>query len=99
MFLEAGWGCPLLHWASILIPSPPLPPRHCNKQRAKVLVGAIGALTFSGFIVYDTRRMAEGNHPGISLSSNQYVKGAMALYMDIMNLFVYLLRLFGERER
>jgi len=59
----------------------------------------MGALIFSGFIVYDTRRMAEGQHPGVSLSSNQYVKGAMTLYMDVVNLFVYLLRLSGERER
>lgn len=65
----------------------------------QLIMGAIGALTFSGFIVYDTRRMAEGNHPGVSLSSHQYVKGAVTLYMDVVNLFVYLLRAFGERER
>jgi len=63
------------------------------------IMSTIGALCFSGYIVFDTRRICEGNHPQHSLKSNQYVMGALALYMDIVNLFVQLLRLFGERER
>ena len=64
-----------------------------------VVMSALGSLCFSGFIVYDTRRICDGTHPEHTLSSKQYVMGALALYMDIINLFVYLLRLFGEREK
>lgn len=64
-----------------------------------VVLSALGALVFSGYIVYDTRRICEGEHPGQSLRSNQYIMGALTLYMDIINLFIYLLRLFGERDQ
>ena len=38
---------------------------------------------------YDRRRV----------ESDDYVFGAMALYNDIINLFVYILRLYAESER
>ena len=62
------------------------------------LLSSVGALLFSGFIIYDTRRICDGEHSEHRLQSHQYIMGAMALYMDIINLFIYLLRLFGERE-
>jgi FtsH-binding integral membrane protein len=64
----------------------------------EVLMSAIGALTFCGFIVYDTKRITDGTHPEHSLQSHQYIIGALELYLDIINLFIYLLKLFGERE-
>jgi len=63
-----------------------------------VVLASLGAVTFSGFIVYDTRRISEGQHPNVSLGAHQYVMGAVALYMDIINLFIDLLRMFGKRE-
>ena len=64
-----------------------------------VLVSALGALTFAGYIVYDTKRITDGSHPEHSLQSHQYILGALELYLDVISLFIYLLRLFGERER
>mmetsp|Transcript_34480 Transcript_34480/g.68476 ORF Transcript_34480/g.68476 Transcript_34480/m.68476 type:complete len:334 (+) Transcript_34480:48-1049(+) len=64
-----------------------------------VVMSSLGALVFSAFIVYDTKRITDGSHPQHSLQSHQYIMGALALYLDIVNLFIHLLRLFGERER
>ena len=61
-------------------------------------MSAIGALTSCGFIVYDPTRITDGTHPEHSLQSHQYIIGALELYLDIINLFIYLLKLFGERE-
>ena len=61
------------------------------------LVGStVGALLFSAFIVHDTQLIVGGKKR--QLDTGDYVLGAMSLYMDIVNLFLYLLRLFGELQ-
>ena len=56
-----------------------------------------GALLFSAFIVHDTQLIVGGKKR--QFDTNDYVLGAMSLYMDIVNLFLaYLLRLFGELQ-
>ncbi|XP_060064655.1 protein lifeguard 4-like [Ylistrum balloti] len=51
-----------------------------------------GALVFSLFIIFDTHMMMH------KLSAEEYIVAAVNLYLDILNLFLYLLRLFGERK-
>ena len=61
------------------------------------LVGStVGALLFSAFIVHDTQLIVGGKKR--QFDTGDYVLGAMSLYMDIVNLFLYLLRLFGELQ-
>ena len=62
-------------------------------------MSAIGALTFCGFIVYDTKRITDGTHPEHSLQSHQYIIGALELYLDIINLFIYMLQAMANNER
>ena len=59
---------------------------------------AFGALVFSFYIVYDTQRVVGGEHHSQQLNSRDWALGAMMLYMDMVNLFMFLMRLFGERE-
>ncbi|MHC4820464.1 MAG: Bax inhibitor-1/YccA family protein [Planctomycetota bacterium] len=51
---------------------------------------AIGALLFSGFILYDTSNVLRVYGP-----NNMVVMAVIALYLDILNLFLFLLQLFG----
>ena len=61
------------------------------------LVGStVGALLFSAFIVHDTQLIVGGKKR--QFDTGDYVLGAMSLYMDVVNLFLYLLRLFGELQ-
>ena len=46
----------------------------------------IGALIFSLFIVYDTNQIMK--HCGV----DDYIIAAIELYLDVINLFVYLLQ-------
>mmetsp|Transcript_148713 Transcript_148713/g.386658 ORF Transcript_148713/g.386658 Transcript_148713/m.386658 type:complete len:245 (-) Transcript_148713:244-978(-) len=64
---------------------------------AMMLYDFIGILLFTFYIVYDTQLMLGGNHK-VSFSIDEYVFAAMNLYLDIINLFLYLLDLFGDRS-
>lgn len=51
-----------------------------------------GAFLFSGFILYDTSNII--NH----YKTDEYIAGALSLYLDILNLFVSLLFILGGRR-
>lgn len=62
----------------------------------------VGVLIFSGLTVYDTQKIknmflmhgAEMNESTMKLA----LMGSLALYLDFINLFIYLLRIFGDRK-
>ena len=60
--------------------------------------GSVGALIFSLYIVYDTQMMMGGKHK-YSLSPEEYIFAALNLYLDIINLFLYLLSIFGGGKK
>ncbi|KAK3879057.1 hypothetical protein Pcinc_016340 [Petrolisthes cinctipes] len=59
-----------------------------------ILYGCLGALIFSFYLVFDTQMMLGGNHK-YSLSPEEYIFAALNLYLDIINLFLYLLAIIG----
>lgn len=65
------------------------------KGRTITLVYAsIGALLFSVYLVYDTQMMMGGKHK-YSISPEEYVFAALNLYLDIVNIFLYILTIIG----
>jgi len=64
-----------------------------------MLYDALGVLIFTMYIVYDTQLILGewGGHSN-QFSIDDYVFGALTLYLDIINLFLHLLRLVGERK-
>ena len=57
-------------------------------------IGIAGALIFSCYLVYDTQLMMGGTH-AYSLSPEEYIFAALNIYLDIVNLFLYILAIFG----
>ncbi|XP_004429432.1 PREDICTED: protein lifeguard 4 [Ceratotherium simum simum] len=55
-------------------------------ETLELVLAALGALLFCGFIVYDTHSLMH------RLSPEEYVLAAISLYLDIINLFLHLLR-------
>ncbi|NXW01831.1 LFG4 protein, partial [Fregetta grallaria] len=53
----------------------------------ELMFAAAGALLFCGFIIYDTHLLMH------KLSPEEYILAAINLYLDIINLFLHLLRL------
>uniref|UniRef100_A0A7S2WBH6 Uncharacterized protein n=1 Tax=Mucochytrium quahogii TaxID=96639 RepID=A0A7S2WBH6_9STRA len=62
------------------------------------LYAFFGTILFSFYIVYDTQIIVGGKHRKYQIGVDDYVFAAMALYLDIINLFLYLLQLFGNRN-
>merc|ERR1711879_1103277 len=63
-----------------------------------MIYAGIGAILFSFYIVYDTQIIVGGNHKKYQLSVDDYAFGALTLYVDIINLFMMILSLFGDRR-
>ena len=56
-------------------------------------------MLFSFYIVYDTQLIVGGKHRKIMFHIDDYVLAAVSLYLDVINLFLMILRLLnGERE-
>jgi FtsH-binding integral membrane protein len=67
----------------------------------QLTVSVIGVLVFTGLTAYDTQRIrqiyVEGEDDGIA--GKKAIMGALALYLDFLNIFLLLLRLLGNRRR
>jgi len=61
---------------------------------------ALGVLIFTLYIVYDTQLiLGEWGGHQVQFNIDDYVLAAMTLYLDIINLFLHLLALFGSGRR
>ena len=64
------------------------------------VISVVGVLIFVGLTAYDTqsiKEMYDVNDDG-TVSGRKAVMGALRLYLDFINLFLMLLRLFGDRR-
>lgn len=66
-------------------------------QTARLCMAGFGALLFSAYIVYDTQLIVGDKHAH-KFSVDDYAAAAIMLYIDIVQLFLYLLELFGDRR-
>jgi FtsH-binding integral membrane protein len=62
------------------------------------LITVAGVLLFAGLTAYDTQRLKEIFRNG-QVSANLPLVGALTLYLDFINMFLFLLRIFGDRRR
>lgn len=61
----------------------------------------LGVLIFTGLTAYDMQRIKEQAivmYSGDALASKRAIVGALSLYLNFINLFLMLLRLFGDRR-
>ena len=56
--------------------------------------GTVGALVFSLYLVYDTQLMLGGKHK-YALSPEEYIFAALNIYLDVVQLFMYILMIVG----
>jgi uncharacterized protein len=64
------------------------------------VISAVGVLVFAGLTAYDTQRIKEMydvSDDG-TVAGRKAVMGPLSLYLDFINMFLMLLRLFGERR-
>ena len=60
----------------------------------------IGVAIFMGLIAWDTQKLKTMyyNSGGGEMGQKMAIMGAFSLYLDFINLFLYLLRFFGDRR-
>lgn len=64
-------------------------------------ISYLGVLIFVGLTAYDTQKIKNMllQAPDAGEKAQKYaLLGALSLYLDFINLFIYLLRIFGKRE-
>jgi len=69
-----------------------------SMRGAQLVYAAAGTLIFSMFIVYDTQLIIGGKHAKHRFGIDDYCMAAISLYIDIIQLFLMLLQLFGNRR-
>ena len=64
------------------------------------IISVVGVLVFAGLTAYDTQKIKEMYSPNDdgTVTGRKAVMGALSLYLDFINLFLMLLRLFGGRR-
>ena len=62
-------------------------------------IGIVGVVVFAGLTAYDTQRL---QNMALQMQGGQAgsyaIAGALALYLDFVNMFLSLLRMFGRRN-
>lgn len=81
------FGClmAVLVWSVIQLFWPPGPV-------GSTIFSLIAALLFCGYIVFDTHMLLD------KYSVDEYIWASVSLYLDIINLFLQILRLLGDRR-
>ena len=64
------------------------------------VISILGVLIFVGLTAYDTQKIKNmySASDTIEISGKKAIMGALTLYLDFINLFIMLLRLFGQRR-
>lgn len=66
-----------------------------------LIISCLGVLIFTGLTAYDVqklKRIGSGVEFGAESTNKLAIMGALNLYLDFVNLFMFLLRLFGDRK-
>ncbi|WP_375284907.1 Bax inhibitor-1/YccA family protein, partial [Sphingobium yanoikuyae] len=65
-----------------------------------LVISAVGVLLFAGLTAYDTQKIKSiyAYVAGTEMMGKSVVMGALNLYLDFINMFLFLLRLFGDRR-
>lgn len=63
-------------------------------------ISVIGVLIFAGLTAWDTQRIKESYYEADAddVAGRKAIMGALQLYLDFINLFLFLLRFLGNRE-
>jgi FtsH-binding integral membrane protein len=66
----------------------------------ELAVSILGVLIFAGLTAYDTQRLKSlyADVAGTDFMGKAVIMGALSLYLDFINMFMFLLRFMGSRE-
>ena len=72
-----------------------------QSEMMSYIISGIGVLIFTGLTAYDVqklKRIGSGVEFGTEETNKLAIMGALNLYLDFINLFLFLLRFMGDRK-
>lgn len=88
----SSWGAALFSVLWLLILTGLMQAFFFQSEVMDRAMGFAGAIVFSLFIIFDTHMIMH------KVSPEEYIHASINLYLDIINLFIHLLRILGERK-
>jgi uncharacterized protein len=94
-----GWGS-FLYMGLIGLIIASLVNLYFQSGMMSLVLSAVSVLIFTGLTAYDTQKIKEMYFDGddVAVMGRKAIMGALNLYLDFINLFLSLLRLFGNRN-
>ena len=68
----------------------------------QIIFNYVGVLVFVGLAAYDTQKlkaMATQTQDNPALAARMSIIGSLVLYLDFLNLFLFILQLMGNNDR
>lgn len=59
----------------------------------------IGVVLFSFYLIYDTQMIIGGDKADQQYTEDDYILAAVNLYLDIINIFLYILQILGDLQK
>jgi len=71
-----------------------------KSTQMEFIISILGVLIFVGLTAYDTQKIKDMYYDGgdSEVMAKKSIMGALTLYLDFINLFIMLLRVFGQRR-
>ena len=70
-----------------------------NVPFVNTIYSVFGAMLFSFYIIYDTQMIMGGRHKKFSFTVDDFVVASISLYLDIINLFLYMMEILDGNGR
>lgn len=64
----------------------------------EAIYSILGASLFNLYLAHHTRLIVSGKSAKYQMNEKDYILGAMSIYSDIINIFLYILRLLGDLD-
>ena len=64
----------------------------------RLVYACIGVLLFSFYLLMDTQMIIGGKNRKYKIDADSYILASVALYLDIINIFLYILEIIGDRS-
>ena len=62
------------------------------------IISYLGLALFIGLTAYDTQKLKAIHQSGAGALGQLAILGALRLYLDFINMFIFMLRIFGRRR-
>jgi len=62
----------------------------------RLVYASLGVILFSFYLLFDIQMMMGGKNKRFQFEEDQYILAAVVIYLDIINIFLYILEIMGN---